>query len=147
MHTIPADAWVMVGDGEKALFLKNGSDDAHPNLSVVREMAHDNPPTREQGTDTPGRRADNGIGHKSAVEETDWHRLEKERFAKEIAERLYKAAHRGEYQKLIIAAPPQVLGELRKNLHKEVEERLVFDVPKALTNHPIDEIEKALINA
>lgn len=144
MHTIPAGAWVVIGDGEKALFLENGSDDAFPNLSVVRELEHANPPTREQGTDAPGRRHDNGPGHKSAVEETDWHRIEKGRFAKEIAERLYKAAHRGAYDKLIIAAPPVVLGELRKSMHKEVEERIVFDVPKELTNHPIDKIEKIL---
>ncbi len=134
----------MVGDGEKALFLKNGNDDGFPNLTVVREMEHENPPTREQGTDSPGRRSDNGPGHKSAVEEIDWHRLEKGRFAKEIADRLYKAAHRGQYQKLIIAAPPVVLGELRKALHKEVEERIVFDIAKELTNQPIGEIEKAL---
>ena len=144
MRTIPADAWVMVGDGEKALFLKNGNDGGFPHLTVVREVEHENPPNREQGSDSPGRRHDNGPGHKSAVEETDWHRLEKERFAKEIAERLYKAAHRGEYDKLIIAAPPTVLGELRKSLHKEVEERIVFDVAKELTNRTIDEIEKAL---
>ncbi|RAI00518.1 Host attachment protein [Acuticoccus sediminis] len=144
MRTIPAEAWVLVGDGEKALFLKNGIDEGFPNLTVVREMVQENPPTREQGTDSPGRRHDNGPGHKSAVEETDWHRLEKERFAREIADRLYKAAHKGRYDKLIIAAPPVVLGELRKALHKEVEEKIVFDVAKELTNHPIDEIEKAL---
>ena len=144
MRTIPARALIMVGDGEKALFLRNGDDEAFPNLSVEREIEHDNPPTREQGTDSPGRRHDNGPGHKSAVEETDWHRLEKERFAKEIAERLYKSAHRGDYDKLIIAAPPVVLGELRKALHKEVSELIVFDVAKELTNHPIGDIEKAL---
>ncbi|WP_420392814.1 host attachment protein [Acuticoccus sp.] len=146
MATIPARAWVMVGDGEKALFLQNGDDEAFPNLRVVREMGQDNPPTREQGTDSPGKLQDGVGAHSSAVAETDWHRLEKERFAKEIAERLYKAAHRGEYDNLIIAAPPMVLGELRKALHKEVEQRIVFDVAKELTNHPVDEIERILTN-
>lgn len=147
MATIPAGAWVMVGDGEKALFLQNGDDEAHPNLTVVREVEHENPPTREQGAHPPGRLQDGPGAHSSAVADTDWHRLEKERFAKEIAEMLYKAAHRGAYDKLIVAAPPQVLGELRKALHKEVRERLVFDVAKELTNHPVDEIEKALVSA
>lgn len=147
MATIPAHAWVMVGDGEKALFLQNGEDEVYPNLSVIREMEQDNPPTREQGTDTPGRLQDGPGAHSSAVAETDWHRLEKSRFAKEIADRLYKAAHRGQYDKLIIAAPPMVLGELRKAFHKEVEQRIVFDLAKELTNHPVDEIEKALTNA
>ncbi|WMS45112.1 host attachment family protein [Acuticoccus sp. MNP-M23] len=147
MGKIPANAWVMVGDGEKALFLKNEGDEKFPSLVVVREMTQDNPPTHEQGTDAPGRGSDGPSGHKSAFEETDWHRLEKERFAKEIAERLYTAAHRGAYHDLIVVAPPVVLGELRKEFHKEVEQRIVFDLDKELTNHPVGDIEKALAKA
>lgn len=48
------DTWVLVADGEKALFLRNEGDAEYPNLEVVREMHDDNPPTREQGTDQPG---------------------------------------------------------------------------------------------
>ena len=40
--------------------------------------------------------------------------------------------------------PPLVMGEMRKELHKEVEQRLVGEVPKTLTNHTVDEIEKIL---
>ena len=144
MAKIPANAWVMIGDGEKALFLRNEGDEAYPNLTVIRSVEQDNPPTREQGAHPPGRMQDGPGPHSSAVADTDWHRLEKDRFAKDIADRLYKAAHRGAYDKLIVAAPPQVLGELRKALHKEVESRLVFDLAKELTNHPVGEIEKAL---
>lgn len=147
MATIPAGAWVMIGDGEKALFLRNEGDAAHPNLAVIRAAHHDNPPTREQGAGQRGRAPSGSASGQSALEETDWHRLGKERFAKDIAERLYKAAHRGEYDELIVAAPPLVLGELRKALHKEVESRILFDVPKTLTNHPVGEIEKALAAA
>ncbi len=147
MGKIPANAWIMVGDGEKALFLKNEGDETYPNLVVVREMAHENPPTHEQGTDTPGRSSDGPSGHKSAFSETDWHRLEKERFAKEIADRLYKAAHRGSYHDLIVVAPPMVLGELRKEFHKEVEQRIRFDLDKELTNHTVGDIETALAKA
>ncbi len=145
MATIPAGAWVLVGDGEKALFLRNEGDATYPNLTVVREARHESVPNREQAADKPGSRFDGGQGpHASRMAETDYQRIEKERFAKEIAERLYKAAHRGEYDALIVAAPPMVLGELRKALHKEVETRLLFDVAKELTNHPVNEIEQAL---
>lgn len=142
---IEHDAWVVVADGEKALFLRNEGDALHPNLEVVREIHENNPPSREQGTDKPGRMQDAGrTAHRSAVEETDWHRIEKERFAKEIAERLYKLAHRDNFRKLIVVAPPLVLGEMRKEFHKEVSDRIVAEVAKTLTNHPIDEIEKNL---
>jgi len=61
-----------------------------------------------------------------------------------VSEMLYKAAHRGAFDELIIVAPPLVLGELRQQLHKEVGERLLYDVPKELTNHTVDGIEQTL---
>lgn len=147
MPKIPANAWVVVGDGEKALFMRNEGDEAFPNLTVVRDIEKLDPPTREQGTDTPGR-AFNSVGdHRSAYEETDFHRLEKDRFAKELADRLYKAAHRGAFHKVIIVAPAGVLGEMRKNLHKEVERRVVFELAKELTNVPVYDIEKIITQA
>ena len=138
------DMWVVVADGEKALFLRNEGDAKYPNLEVFRQMQDENPPTHDQGTDRPGRFNDGPSPHKSAVQETDWHRVEKERFAKEIAERLYKMAHRGDFERLVIVAPPMVMGEMRKELHKEVEDRLVGEVSKTLTNHTVDEIEQIL---
>jgi protein required for attachment to host cells len=138
------DIWVLVADGEKALFLRNEGDAVYPNLQVVRQMNGANPPTREQGTDRPGRYKDGPNPHNSGMEETDWHRIAKERFAEDIAERLYKMAHRGEFERIVLVAPPAVLGEMRQKLHKEVSERVVAEVPKTLTGHPVDEIEKIL---
>ncbi len=138
------DIWVVVADGEKALFLRNEGDAEYPHLQVFREMHDDNPATRDQGTDRPGRMPDVGPNHRSAVEETDWHRIEKERFAKDISDRLYKLAHRTKFKQLVIVAPPMVLGEMRKELHKEVESRVVAEVSKTLTNHTVDEMEKIL---
>lgn len=139
--------WVVVADGEKALFLKNVGDATYPNLSVVREMREENPPTREQGTDRPGRYSDGPSVHRSAVEEVDWHRVAKERFADEIAERLYALAHRGAFDEIVLVAPPLVLGEMRKKLHKEVGDKVVGEVPKTLTNHSLPEIERLLTEA
>lgn len=138
------DVWVLVADGEKGLILRNEGDRQYPNLEVVREMEQENPPTREQGSDRPGRMPDGPGVHRSAVDDTDWHRMAKERFAEEMAGRLYKMAHRGDFEKLILVAPPLVLGALRKQLHKEVESRVTGEVPKTLTNHPVYEIEKIL---
>jgi len=135
---------VVVADGEKALFLRNKGDAVHPNFQVVREMEQDNPPTREQGVERPGRHSDGPSAHNSACAETDWHRLGKERFADEIADRLYKMAHRGDFDAIVLIAPPLVLGELRKKLHQEVTSKVVGELPKTLTNHPIYDIETFL---
>ncbi len=147
MTKLAHDMWVLVADGEKALFLRNEGDAEYPNLQVVREMHDENPPTREQGTDQPGRFQDGPSPHRSAMEETDWHRIAKERFADEIAERLYRMAHRGDFKKLVIVAPPLVLGEMRQKMHKEVTARVEAEISKTLTGHPVDQIEKILMAA
>lgn len=141
---IPADAWVLVGDGEKALLFCNVGDEEYPNLKTIGVIEQDNPPTREQGSGQPGRFNDLSGPHKSAAEQTDWHRLGKERFARDIAERLYRSAHRNEFDKLIIVAPPRTLGTLREELHEEVIKRVIAEIDKTLTNRPPHEIEKLI---
>ena len=141
------DAWIVIMDGEKALFLLNDGDELYYNLKVFREIEQENPPTREQGTSAPGRFPDGGPnspGHMSAVQETDWHRLAKDRFASEIAERLYRHAHKHRFEQLVLVAPPQVLGAVRRELHKEVSDRVIHQIAKDLTSHPVDRIEKLI---
>lgn len=139
--------WVIVADGEKALFLRNQGDAKFPNLEVVQEMTQENPPTREQGSDRPGRYNDGPTVHRSAVQDTDWHRLNKDRFADEIAGRLYSLAHKGEFHDVVLIAPPRVLGEMRQKLHQEVGDKVRAEIPKTLTNHTIAEIESMLQSA
>lgn len=136
--------WVVLADGEKALFLKNHGNAKYPDFQVVQEIEQENPPTREQGVGRPGRYSDGPSLHNSAYEETDWHRLGKERFAEEIAQRLYKLAHSGAFRDVVLVAPPQVLGEMRKKLHKEVRDRLRGEIAKTLTNQPVTDIESIL---
>lgn len=138
--------WLLVADGEKALLLRNKGNVLYPHLEVVREWRDNHPPAREYGTDAPGRYRDAANPHKSAFEETDWHRIGKERFADEVANLLYKLAHRGRFNKIVLVAPPLVLGTLRKALHKEVIARVAGEVPKTLTNHTTWDIEKVLTN-
>ena len=62
----------------------------------------------------------------------------------ETAALLKRGAMEGDYEKLIVVAPPKTLGELRKHYHKEVANRLVAEIPKDLTGHPVAEIEKII---
>ncbi|MGE0846847.1 MAG: host attachment protein [Flavobacteriaceae bacterium] len=141
---IPHNAWVLVGDGEKALFLRNEGDEIAANLVVERMLEQENPPTREQGADRPGRFHDGAGPHRSAVQDADWHRIEKDRFARAMADRLYAMVHKGRFDKLVIVAPPHTLGELRQHLHREVTDRVIAEVDKTLTQHPVYEMEKIL---
>ena len=134
--------WILVADSEKALFFENVGDADFPVFEVVRKEEQENPPTREQGANRPGRFHDGPSAHRSAVDDADWHELAKERFAHDLAGILYRMAHRHQFDRMVLVAAPGVLGELRKMLHKEIEERVVAEVAKNLTNQPVDEIER-----
>jgi protein required for attachment to host cells len=113
-------------------------------LAIERELEHPNPPTHDQGTSPPGRFIGGVSGSRSAVEQTDWHRLEQERFAHEIAADLYRLAHANVFYQLVVVAPPKVLGNLRAAFHEEVRKRLLAEIPKDLTEHSTSEIARLL---
>ncbi|MEM8577978.1 MAG: host attachment family protein [Pseudomonadota bacterium] len=142
MAHLEQDTWIVVTDSEKALFLRNLTDHADPNFTVDETEEQDNPSDIDQSANRPGRMKDAGApGQKSAFDDTDWHELAKERFAKDLSDMLYAEAHKGALKKLVIVASPQVLGVLRDDLHKEVADKVIAEIPKTLTNHPVEEIE------
>lgn len=141
---LPQNALVLVADGEKALFLTNQGDEIDMQLVVRRKEEQDNPPARDWAENKPGRFNDGPSVQRSNVDDTDWHQLEKERFAQDLADMLYKAAHKGAFDRLVVIASRVVLSQLRDQLHREVTDRIILEMPKVLTNHPIDEIETLL---
>lgn len=144
---IPAEALVFIGDGQKALFLRNAGDAIVPKLVVERVFHSDNPPTRDQGTDQPGRSfASAGTTARSSVEATDWHQLEKQHFARNVAQALEKHVRAGKVKALIVAAPPRTLAELRQALPRDVQDRILAEIDKDLTGHPVSEIERLLLD-
>ncbi len=144
VHDLSNETWVLVADGEKALFLVNDGDAEYPVLNVSRREDQENPPTRDQAANKRGRQQESVGPGRSAYEDTDWHELAKDRFADHLAEMLYERAHRGDFRRIILVASPGVLGEMRDKLHKEVADRVVGEVDKTLTNHTIEDIEKVL---
>jgi protein required for attachment to host cells len=144
MADIPNDALVFVGDGRKARFLRNRGTRNEVDLVVERELELDNPPTREQGTDRPGRLHGSDGVSRSAIEETDWHHQAERRFAADIADELYRMGHSQEFVTLIVVAPPKMLGDLRAALHPEVTKRIIAEVPKDLTAVPERDLARML---
>lgn len=141
---IPSDTLVLVGDGRKALFLRNRGGAGHPDLFAERVMEQSNPPTRDQGTDRPGRYGGTDGVSKSAVEQTDWHQQAEDRFATDIADVLYKKAHAHDFEHLIVVAPPRSLGTMRSAFRKEVVQKITAEIPKDLTAHALPDIARLL---
>jgi len=48
---------------------------------------------------------------------------------------------------LVIVAPPKTLADLRSAFHVDVQARIIAEINKDLTKHPIWEIEKHLADA
>jgi len=141
---LPNQALVLVADGKKMLFLRNHGDEE---LIDLRTEAHDERQDRKDRdikSDAPGTvQQSSGYG-RSTYEETDFHQLDEDRWAKDAADELKKRALRNDFDALAIIAPPKVLGVLRKELHKEVERRLVLTLNKEMTDRPISDIEELL---
>jgi protein required for attachment to host cells len=141
---ISTNALVLVSDGRRALLLRNQGTPVNPELITERAISQENPDTHEQGTDRPGRKPGGDGVSKSAIEQTDWHQQQEERFAAELAELLYKLGHAGKYEELVVVAPPKMLGDLRKKFHPEVAGAIIAEVPKDLTGYSVPEIGRML---
>ena len=123
---LPHQALVLVTDGRKSLFLRNNGDEK---LIDLRTEAHDereDHKDHEIKTDAPGTIGQAaGYSGRVAYDETDFHQQEEDRWVKDVADELRTRALRNDYDALAIIAPPKALGVLRKELHKEVERRVV----------------------
>ncbi|RBP11939.1 protein required for attachment to host cells [Roseiarcus fermentans] len=145
---LPHDAFILVGDGRKALFLRNDGDEQYARFVTERAFVDDNPPTRDQGSDRPGRAfACAGFPRRSAVETTDWRALEEHRFAERVARALERVARERKAPALAIAAPPRTLADLRAALAPDVRAKVVLEINKDLTRVPVWAIEKHVAEA
>ncbi len=146
---LPNNALVLVVDGRKMLFFRNNGDE---NQIDLRTEAHDERQDaydRELKTDAPGNAATGmkggGDTHRPTMSETDYHQQEEDIWVKEAADELKKRALRNDFEALAIIAPPKALGVLRKELHKEVEKRVVLTLNKEMSGRPIPDIEELLV--
>ena len=127
---IPHNALIVVADGTGARFFRNSGHENKVSLSAEGELK----PTDLLDEGPAGKRPP-----KSSSQETD-----EATFAKQLAQELYRRAHSGNFAALVLIADPQTLGQIRPTLHKEVQNRLVFEMGKTLTKASVADIQKAL---
>ena len=142
---LPHDALVLVADGRKMLFFRNHGDENQIDLRTEAHGARKDRKDREIKSDAPGTvKQSFGFGH-STYEETDFQQQEEDRWIIDAADELKARALRNDFEALAIVAPPKALGVLRKQLHKEVERRIICTVNQEMSGRPIPDIE-ALLN-
>jgi protein required for attachment to host cells len=133
--------WILVADGARARVLMNQGIGKGLQPAVNGEIVHAVPPTRELGTDRPGRGQQRGVSGRHAFEpHVDWHRFEKEKFSKEMAGLLDAAAERGAFDRLVLIAPPRTLGDLRAALGAKARGKIHAEVDKDLTHVTVQDL-------
>jgi protein required for attachment to host cells len=132
-------SWVVLSDGGEARFYEGAL--VPDGLRLIETWeAPGNPPSRMQGTGSPGRVYESVGGQRHAVEpRQDAHEAAKEAFARRICDHLDKAVEAGRIEELVIAAPPRFLGELRRHQSEHVRRVLRTEIDKDLTGLPLKE--------
>ena len=130
MSNLPEGAVVVVADGGGARVFRNEGDGKslalHQYALLELMNSDDDGPAGSMPGESTGKQIDEAT------------------FAKQLADALNKAALKHLYAHLLLVADPTTLGRLRPLLHKEVQQRLVGEVAKTLTNAPIEDIERSL---
>jgi len=143
--TIRHGDWVVVCDGKKALVLENAGDEKLLDLRTREVYEHPDPKTHELGTDAPGRSFNSVGSARSAVEQTDWHDQEEQRFLHKLSSHLDAAVLAGKAKSLILVAPPRALGVLRSAFSSHVLGALRAEIDKDFVKLPLHEIERHLV--
>ena len=132
---IPNNATIAVIDGEKMRLFRNKA--VEPYIELVEQTSPD------LDTDNQG----SGSRHRSSSANPDDSRQTEDNFAASAAGLLNRQVLDGKIENLFIIADPRTLGELRKNRHQKLEEKLLGELSKDLTGHSVDDITAALHKA
>lgn len=97
--------------------------------------------SRDLGSDQPGRSFDSSgtARHAMGKEEEPKHQ-EALHFARQIADRLEQARTSGECAAIVLAAPPEFLGNLRQQISGQTVKLVVKEISKNLVHKTSDEI-------
>lgn len=135
--------WILIADGAQAKVFEHAG--PGKGLRIVEDMQFEQVPLQasEIMSDRPG----NSIGSQGArnsggVEySSDPVAVRERRFVENVAEELEKQRQKGAFERLIVAAAPTALGDLRPAFSKGVKDTIVAELSKDLTNIPTAKLE------
>jgi protein required for attachment to host cells len=136
-----SNLWIVIADASRSRILQREKLNG-PLVEVEGSRVEQQVPrSSEIGDDRPGRTMVSGGAVRHAYSpRTDPHREAKRDFINDLARRLDEDLAAGLFDKLILIAPPQALGDLREALSAPVASRVVGELHKDLTKVPDHEI-------
>jgi protein required for attachment to host cells len=144
--------WILIADGARARLLEQDRKSRHFNPTSEQEFFGSRAQSKEIGSDDRGRsfdsaaRGQSGIAHgRHAMEPaTDPQRYAEYAFARDLVDHLEKAANQHRFDRLVLVAAPNALGDLRGLLPKTVQSKVVAEIDKDLTNIPTRDLGRHL---
>jgi protein required for attachment to host cells len=141
----PKQTWVVVADGRTALIFEDDGL-AHGLRKVPGGELHaERPDARGLFSDRPGRAFDSARQGRHAMEPpTSAEEQVRTRFVRTVVAWLDKPVRAGGTGRLVLIAPPKMLGDLRAALPERLSRKVVAELDKDLTKAPPDDIAHAL---
>ncbi len=135
--------WICVADAGHLRILRSNGPGTPIERIVQEEHARDG---GKDFADRPGRALESsGDGSRHAMQpHEDPVRRDKRDTAAEIGKRLSDHAQKQDFQRLILVAPPQFMGDLRKHLSPAASEAVIAEIDKDLTGESDAEIRERL---
>ena len=134
----PTRTWIVIADGDQAKIFEN--DGPGRGLHAVKDLQLEQERLKAQDimADKPGRAGNTqGPGSRSGIAyHTDPVEAREQRFVERLAEMLDQKHTEGAFERLVIAAAPTALGDLRPALSDGVRQTILAELPKDLTNIP-----------
>lgn len=135
--------WILIADGNQARVLEHGG--PGKGLVSVKGLDWAIPPlqTQDINSDRPGRSHSSvGAGRSAMEQRTDPVDHREAEFARSVAGVLEDKAKAGAFDRLVIAAAPMALGNLRKIMSEHVKKTVVAELDKDLTNVPTPQLDR-----
>ena len=143
-----AEIWILVADAARAQVLRiprRPLDLQCEPLQVVFEHSVDHLPLREIMADAPGRSFASVGDRRSAMEyRSDPVREETATFAASLLSELATRHAEGEFDELVICAPPRMLGALREAMPARLAGAVSGEIGKDLTRLPELDLRRVL---
>jgi protein required for attachment to host cells len=134
MRNTITTTWILVADAAEARILsRTGSE----NPSLLCEIHHPQGRARasELARDRPGTTFDRaGPGQRPKEPRSDPTDVARTGFARELADWLERARQQGDYDDLVLIAPPEFLGHIRQYLSADTSRRVRTTIDKNLTD-------------
>jgi protein required for attachment to host cells len=128
---LPKGTTIAVADGEKLNLFRNSGDEAGLKLEPA---THSNVDASNQGS----RSRQTSSGNPDASQSSE------DGFSAGIVAMLNKGVLDGNIDGLVVIAAPRALGEMRKHYHKALSAKLIGEIAKDLTGHPMSDVEAAI---